>query len=140
MKPEYIKQWLKEYNHDRKWLAEQLDAAPKTINNWLGSSRGIPDKAKILIEQLIESDRLRDAQGKEVTQALTLEFSSEDFDSIEEAARRSNKKIRTWATDTLREVANQNVTEVYQQIKAHDLMSAEDPAEKKPNADVPEAS
>lgn len=139
MNEENIKQWLKEFNHSREWLAKELDVAKKTVNNWLGSERPVPDKAKILIERLMEADRLRDAHGKQVTHSLTLEFNSADFDAIEDAAHCANKKIRTWATDTLRDIATRPVEEIHEEIKKQNLLeAAEDqaPYGKKPNGDV----
>ena len=128
MNQEYVKKWLKEFNHDRKWLAEKCGAAPQTINNWLSTERGIPKKAVLIIEQLIEADRLRSTQGLKITQSLTLEFSSQDFDMIEEAAHQTGKKIRIWATDSLRAMAQHDINEIAKEIHERGLLAAEDPA------------
>ena len=125
MDEQKIKDWLKEFHHSRQWLAQQLTVAPKTVNNWLGSDRAIPAKAINIIERLMEADRLRSNSAKSITHTMTLEFSSEDFDQIEEAARRNQKKNRTWATDALREMASRDTQEIVEQI--HHLKAAESP-------------
>ena len=99
-----IKKWLKEYDHSRNWLANELKVAPKTINNWLGSQRGVPSWGQIAIERLMEADRLGGERNKGIKHSLTLEFSSSEFDMIEKAAKMANKKIRIWATEALKDI------------------------------------
>lgn len=139
MNKETVKEWLKEFDHSRAWLARELEVAPKTVNNWLGSPRPIPDKAIIIIERLIEADRLRESHSHKVSHTLTLEFSSHDFDQIEEAAHRADKKIRTWATDTLRTMANRKPEDIFKELQAAEAEQAPYNAEK-PNSDIPSAS
>jgi len=122
MKQDDVKDWLKENNRTRAWLADQCEAATQTVNNWLSTDRGIPNKAVIIIERLMEADRIRETEGTKIAHALTLEFSSEDFDAIEEAAHRADKKIRTWATDTLRNMATRKPEDIFRELQA-----AEDP-------------
>lgn len=112
-----VKKWLKDFNHSRTWLAKECNAAPQTINNWLSTSRGIPNRAKILIERLMEADYLRKTNQNTVTQTLTLEFNSRDFDMIEQAARLNQMKIRNWATQTLREIATRDANQLYNQLQ-----------------------
>lgn len=127
MKQEEVKTWLKKHNRSRAWLAQQCDSAVQTVNNWLSTERGLPNKAILIIEKLMEADRIRGLQGAEVKQVLTLEFSSDDFDAIERAAHRNGQKIRTWATDTLRKMATEDLGGIYHQMQTHDLIAAEDP-------------
>lgn len=116
MDQETVKLWLKEFHHSRTWLATQCNAAPQTINNWLSTSRGIPKHAELLIERLMEADRLRATDGALLKNTLTLEFNPEDFDMIEQAARLKNMKIRHWAAQTLRQIAQRDTREVLKEL------------------------
>ena len=65
----------------------------------------------------MEADYLRKTNQNTVTQTLTLEFNSRDFDMIEQAARLNQMKIRNWATQTLREIATRDANQLYNQLQ-----------------------
>lgn len=104
MKKDMIREWMDEQRHSRRWLAKKCGVAPKTLNNWLGSERSVPQRATRIIESLMEADRIKQSEAK--TQArLVLEFTPEEFEKICEAALREGLTVTRWAESRLRELA-----------------------------------
>ena len=106
--PESVKKWLKRHVRSRYWLADQCEVTRGTVNNWLSSPRGIPSKAIIIIEKLIQGDDAREKAGAGVVQGLVLEFTQAEFDRICTKAMEAKKIPRIWAQDVLLKAANED--------------------------------
>ena len=48
-----IKNWMKENNLERAWLAKECGVSKATVDAWLSSDRGVPSKAQLTIQTLI---------------------------------------------------------------------------------------
>ena len=51
-----IKNWLKEMDRDRFWLAKKCNVSKRTVDDWISTSREIPAKALLQIQELMEKD------------------------------------------------------------------------------------
>lgn len=128
--PDDVKHWLSKHNHSREWLAHKCGVVPKTLNNWIGSGRGFPSKAVVIIGNLMKEDAAQEAAKP--PHNLVIEFNDEEYQPIERAALRSGQSIREWAKDALNDIAGADVTSIYQRIKDQEsqrLAVAEDPAQ-----------
>ena len=92
MTKDSIRKWLSEESHSRKWLAEKCGVTQKTLNNWLGSERPVPQKALRMIEKLMREDQMLDVKAR-----LVLEFTPEEFEKLCEAALKDKMTIQKWA-------------------------------------------
>jgi hypothetical protein len=103
-----VKAWLKSSGRTREWLAERCDAKLKTVNNWLSSSRPIPSKALIIINQLMESVSVgpeEPAQGDAPDDRLVLKVSEARYDAYSRAALHDGLPLKEWAIEALDEAA-----------------------------------
>ena len=48
-----IKNWMRENNLERAWLAKECGVSKATVDTWLSSDRGVPFKAQFYIQSLI---------------------------------------------------------------------------------------
>ena len=48
-----IKNWMRENNLERAWLAKECGVSKATVDTWLSSDRGVPFKAQLTIQTLI---------------------------------------------------------------------------------------
>lgn len=111
--PETVKHWLARHpeREGRYWLAKQCDTEKGTVDNWLSSSRGIPSKAMILIQRLMEADAQAErAQNPSPSMTVVLEIGREDFDRYNRAAITHGLIIREWAVEVLNEAARRALT------------------------------
>ena len=44
-----IKNWMKENNIERAWLAKECGVSKATVDTWLSSDRGVPSKAQLTL-------------------------------------------------------------------------------------------
>lgn len=109
-----VKEWLSAHRRQRSWLAEKCGASTKTINNWLSTDRGIPSKAVMIIQKLMEEDALAD-QAKP-PHNLVLEFDDDEYEPIEKAALNAQRTVRDWAKRTLNDIASESVEEIAAKI------------------------
>lgn len=116
MTKDRIREWLDVQRHSRQWLAEKCGVAPKTLNNWLGSERPIPQKAARIIESLMEEDRIKQSKEK-VQPRLVLEFTPEEFERICEAALKEQMTVPRWAISKLKALAKMDAQEIGRKIK-----------------------
>lgn len=116
MNSDSVKKWLEKHHRDRNWLAAKVGTKKRTVDNWLSSPRGIPSRAELIIERLMHADAL--LEKKDPPQNLVLEFDSEEWELINEAALRAGMRTRKWAEDTLRKVASENIRELTQELFA----------------------
>lgn len=111
-----VKQWLKDHGRSRQWLADECESALQTINNWLGTDRGIPAKAVLIIERLMEADEAKAADEAGIPQNLVLEFSKESFSQICDVALSEGKKPRDWAEEELLKLAGMDMEELAKKL------------------------
>lgn len=116
MTKDRIREWLAAQRHSRQWLAEKCGVVPKTLNNWLGSDRPVPQKAARIIESLMEADRVKEFEGKAQAR-LVLEFTPEEFEEICEAALKEQMTVQKWAVSKLKALARHDVQEIVAKLK-----------------------
>jgi hypothetical protein len=106
---ETVLKWLEDQRRSHTWLAEQCGKTIQAVSNWLREKnpQAISASAKITIAKLMAEDAA--ANEAKPPHSLVLEFNDDDYESIENAALRSNKSIRNWAKDTLVGIADVDV-------------------------------
>jgi hypothetical protein len=86
-----VREWLRETNRDRRWLAETLGVSKRTVDNWL-TSGDLP---------LFASQHIRRIMAQEASPG-NLRFTLEQWDKIEAARRLAGYEDRTeFFTDAL---------------------------------------
>ena len=114
MEKEQIRRWLVRENHTRQWLAQKCGVAVKTLNNWLGSERAVPQKALRVIEKLMEDDKASDREAKP---RLVLEFTKDEFEMIGATALKEGMTITQWAESKLRLLCDCDLEQVNRALK-----------------------
>lgn len=76
-----IKTWLKDGKKNREWLADQCGVGKRTVDKWLGSERDIPDKAILIIRQL-----MRNPAGSDLS-SIQVPLTQEDLHGLILAAQ-----------------------------------------------------
>lgn len=71
-----IKNWMKENNLERAWLAKECGVSKATVDTWLSSDRGVPSKAQLTIQTLIFKSPERRSTGLNSTVKLKWRQSS----------------------------------------------------------------
>jgi hypothetical protein len=84
MKPEQIKQWLKESGHDRHWLADKCGVHKSTVDGWL-SNRPIPRQADTAIKAMM-------MEGT----SLNPKFTLDQFSRIQQRAKSEGMTVEQW--------------------------------------------
>ena len=125
MDKETLIKWMLDGGYTNDWLAEKCDVRPKTVASWR-SNRPIPSKAALIIKSLMDADAAKRAAHEKVPQDLVLEFSDEDFATIEEAALRNETTARKWAKQTLNYAAKEDMEKFAEEYQRG--MVAEPPA------------
>lgn len=98
---EEIKAWLKKLGFPREWLADKLGVDKRTVDNWLSSDRGIPEKAQLLIRQMID-DSEKIAEGI-TTNVFSVECTLDQFRRFSRAALSDGLILEDWALKILNE-------------------------------------
>lgn len=115
-----IKEWLKAYNHDRAWLADQVGATVKTVNNWLSSPQEIPAVKQRLIEKLMQEDEAAEAVRRQKlqpqAQIFSLEVDLPTFRSYSAAALAAGCTLEQWAIHELNAAAEESMSNPSQPI------------------------
>ena len=117
-----VSDWLKKFNHTRKWLADKCSVSKRTVDNWLSSPQDIPAKAIPIITALMHADEEKARIETVLPQNLVLEFSREDFNAICDRAIHERMRPNEWAEQQLRQLAYEDLDSLAQELRA-----AEDP-------------
>jgi len=98
-----IKAWLKRLGLSRDWLADRLGVAKPTVNTWLSTDRGIPEKVQLLIRQMIDdSEKIADGI---TTNVFSVECTLDQFRRFSRAALADGLILEDWALRVLDEEA-----------------------------------
>ena len=84
-----IRAWLALHQRDRKWLAQQMDVSPGTVDQWF-AERGFSSSALATIRLLME----RDEQAAPTNDTGLIQFTVDEFERIERARQRSGYESR----------------------------------------------
>lgn len=105
-----IKTWLKRTGRDREWLGNQLRTEAKTVNNWLSTSRPIPEAKLALIQRLMADDIAEEARQKQLNEPTNQVFSVEvdlpRFRRYNAAAAAQRMTMEQWTIGTLDEAVD----------------------------------
>ena len=114
-----ILHWLNAYNHSREWLGQQFDppVSRRTVDNWLVSPQAIPRAKRPIIAALMRRDHEQAISTAQDRHVLTLRFTDEQFDQIEQAALRARQPTRQWATDALNNMANMTPDQIVARVQ-----------------------
>ena len=107
---ETVKAWLARYRdvgRDRYWLAERCETEKSTVDNWLSSARGLPSKAKLIIEKLMEADAREEAANHQPVEAqlshITLRITTEELNDWARAYKESAaESFEDWTIAAIR--------------------------------------
>jgi hypothetical protein len=77
-----IRAWLALHKRDRKWLADQMNVSPGTVDQWF-AERGFSDSALATIKLLMD----RDLETPSNDTGL-IQFTTDEFERIERARQR----------------------------------------------------
>jgi hypothetical protein len=109
MSKEEIKTWLKRYNRERQWLADQIGINKRTVDNWLSSPKEIPEGKLKLIERLMQDDEAAEAQRRlqllPQAQIFSVEVDLPTFRAYSAAALASDQTLEQWAIHELNAAA-----------------------------------
>lgn len=104
-----IKDWLKAFNHDRPWLAEQIGVKPRTVDNWLSSPQVIPEGKIALIKRLIQDDEDAESARRQklqpTAQLFSLEVDLTTFRRYTYCASAQGLMLEQWAIQELNNAA-----------------------------------
>lgn len=84
MKPDQIKQWLKETGKDRAWLAEKCGVSKSTVDGWM-AGRTIPKPAIVTISSLMFEET-----------SLSPKFTLDQFSKIQQRAKAEGVSVEEW--------------------------------------------
>lgn len=84
MKPDQIKQWLKETGKDRVWLAEKCGVSKSTVDGWM-AGRTIPRPAAATINSLMFAET-----------PLSPKFTLEQFSRIQQRDKAEGVSVEEW--------------------------------------------
>lgn len=111
---EQIKAWLKQFHHDREWLAAQLGVNKRTVDNWLSSPKDIPLGYQKHIERLMQEDEAAEALRRQKlqpqAQIFSLEVDLPTFRSYNAAALAAGCTLEQWAIHELNAAAEESMS------------------------------
>ena len=108
---EGIKNWLKHHGKDREWLGAQTGKALHTINNWLSTSKQIPDGMMSVIARVFAAEEATEAQRAQLhnptNHLFSVQVDRETFNLFNEASVKAQQAMEAWAITELTLAANE---------------------------------
>lgn len=86
-----IKNWLKQNNYTRGWLAGQCRVSESTVDGWLSAGRRIPGPSLAIIEELM-NNRL----------AINPKLSLSDYARVQKAADTAGLSVTAWIENVIK--------------------------------------
>ena len=110
-----IKNWMKENNLERAWLAKECGVSKATVDTWLSSDRGVPSKAQLTIQTLIFKTTGKKEYGPEFHREaemdtkfrLPVEIDMATLHKAEQEAFRRGMKLSEYCSLSVKWCANQ---------------------------------
>ena len=110
-----IKNWMKENNLERAWLAKECGVSKATVDTWLSSDRGVPSKAQLTIQTLIFKITGKKEYGPEFHREaemetkfrLPVEIDMATLHKAEQEAFRRGMKLSEYCSLSVKWCANQ---------------------------------
>lgn len=106
-----IKQWLKTHGLDRDWLATQIGVNKRTVDNWLSTSKEIPEIKLALIRKVMSEAEAAEAARKQqldpVAQVFSVEVSLPQYRRYSQAALKAQRTLEDWAIEELDRAAEE---------------------------------